>query len=69
MMRQVAVLGLSLVPFALSTAIAFIMWELLEPFAALWRLIAIVLVWIAAFAAGTQVFWRVVGLFSPESMT
>jgi hypothetical protein len=67
MMRQVGVLGLSLIPFTLATVVAFVTWEALEPLAVLWRLIVIVLAWIVAFASGSQVFWKVVGLFSSGS--
>jgi ABC-type Na+ efflux pump permease subunit len=66
-MRQAVVLGLSLIPFVFATLAAFATWELLEPMHAIWRLISMVIAWVVLFASGTQVFWRVVGQFSPET--
>jgi len=64
--RQVAVIGLSLLPFILSSGAAFLAWEAAAAVDTLWRMILIVLVWIPAFAGGTQLFWRVVGLLAPQ---
>lgn len=66
MIRQVAVIGLSLLPFILSSGAAFLAWEAAAAVDTLWRMIFIVLVWIPAFAGGTQLFWRVVGLLAPQ---
>ena len=66
MIRQVAVIGLSLLPFILSSGAAFLAWEAAAAVDTLWRMILIVLVWIPAFAGGTQLFWRVVGLLAPQ---
>jgi len=59
--RQAAVIGLSLVPFAVSSVAAFLAWEVATVFETVWRMIFVVLVWIPAFAGGTQLFWRMVG--------
>jgi hypothetical protein len=66
MIRQAAVIGLSLLPFALSSGAAFLAWEAAAGLETVWRMIFIVLVWIPAFAGGTQLFWRVVGLLAPR---
>ena len=66
MNRQAFVIGLSLLPFALSSVAAFLAWEAAMVVETVWRMIFIVLVWIAAFAGGTQLFWRVVGLLTPK---
>jgi len=66
MIRQVVVIGLSLVPFALSSVAAFLAWEVAEALMTVWRMIFVVLVWIPAFAGGTQIFWRVVGLLAQK---
>jgi hypothetical protein len=65
MIKQLAVVCLSLIPFAVSTAFALGAWELLEALSGLWRLVTVVLVWIATFAAGTQAFWMAVEALSP----
>jgi len=65
--RQAAVIGLSLLPFVLSSGAAFLAWEAATALEAAWRMILMVLVWIPAFAVGTQLFWKVVGLLSPKS--
>ena len=59
LIRQAALIGLSVVPFAVSSALAFAVWwtfAIPSP----WRMIMIVLVWIGDFAACTQLFWIVV---------
>ena len=66
MIRQAAVIGLSLLPFVLASGCAFLAWEAAAAVEAAWRMIFIVLVWIPAFAGGTQLFWKVVGLLSPK---
>ncbi len=66
MNRQAVVVGLSLIPFAASTTLALIAWESLEALETLWRMVVIVLVWIGVFAAGTQLFWKAVGLLATE---
>lgn len=66
MMKQAIVLGLSLIPFVFSGAVALATRELLEPVPGLWRLVTIVLVWIVTFALGTQAFWKAVGVLTPE---
>jgi len=64
MNRQAAVIGLSLVPFVLSSMAAFLAWEVAVALETVWRMIFVVLVWIPAFAVGTQLFWKVVGLLA-----
>ena len=65
MIRQAAVIGLSVIPFVLSSALAFVAWELVNGVEA-WRMITTALVWIVAFAAGTQLFWRGVERLTPR---
>lgn|GEM_PF-530397 len=67
MIRQAAVIGLSLLPFALSSGAAYLAWDFASVLETVWRMIFVVLVWIPAFAGGTQLFWRVVGLLAPKS--
>ncbi|MGD0477826.1 MAG: hypothetical protein ABSB29_06645 [Nitrososphaerales archaeon] len=64
MIRQAAVIGLSLLPFILSSGAAFLAWEFATALETVWRMIFVVLVWIPAFAGGTQLFWKVVGLLA-----
>jgi hypothetical protein len=66
MIRQAAVIGMSLLPFVLSTGVAFLVWEFATALEAVWRLILVVLVWIPMFAGGTQLFWKAVGLLAPK---
>jgi len=66
MNRQAAVIGLSLLPFVLSSGAAYLAWDVAGALATVWRMIFTVLVWIPAFAGGTQLFWRVVGLLAPK---
>ena len=66
MIRQAVVIGLSLLPFFLSSGAAFLAWEAAAAVDTLWRMIFTVLVWIPVFASGTQLFWRVVGLLAPK---
>ena len=67
MIRQAAVIGLSLLPFILSSGAAFLVWEFATTLETVWRMIFVALVWIPAFAGGTQLFWKVVGLLAPKS--
>jgi len=53
-------------PFGASILAAYATWELITGIAALWRMIAMTLVWIAAFAAFTQLFWKVVEVLAPK---
>lgn len=66
MNRQAAVIGLSLLPFVLSSGAAYLAWDVAAALATVWRMIFTVLVWIPAFAGGTQLFWRVIGLLAPK---
>jgi hypothetical protein len=54
------VAGLSLLPFGLSVSAAYLAWYVFPSIEA-WHMIVTVLVWIGAFTAGTQLFWKVVG--------
>jgi hypothetical protein len=67
LIRQAAVVALSVVPFVASSVLAFFTWELVEPLATLWRMIVIFFVWIGAFAVSTQFFWKVTGLLATEA--
>lgn len=64
--KVAAVVLLSLMPFGASISFAFVAWQLAAGVATVFRLVAMTLVWIAAFAAGTQVFWKVTGLLAPK---
>ena len=61
LIRQAAVVLLSLMPFAISIGAAEVAWQAITGVATVWRMIAITLVWIGAFAVGTQLFWKVTG--------
>jgi hypothetical protein len=65
LIRQAAVIGLSLVPFALSIVVAFLAWEAMNGVEA-WRMIATTLTWIVGFAFGTQLFWKGVERLAPK---
>ncbi len=65
MIRQLAVAGLSLFPFGLSITAAFLAWQAFPSIEG-WHMIVTVLVWIGTFAAGTQLFWKVVGLLASK---
>jgi len=66
LIRLAAVVGLSLMPLAVSIMAAYASWEIVTGIATVWRMIAMTLVWIAAFAAGTQLFWKVVERLAPK---
>ena len=55
--------GLALFPFGLSVSTAYVAWAIFPSIEA-WHLIVTALVWIGAFAAGTQLFWKVVELLA-----
>jgi hypothetical protein len=65
LIRQVAVAGLSLFPLGVSIGAAYFAW-LVFPSIEGWHIIVTGLVWIAAFAAGTQLFWKVVEVLAPK---
>ncbi len=65
MIRQAAVMGLSLFPLGVSIFAAYIAWNLVGSIEG-WRMVTTVLVWVAAFAAGTRVFWKGVGVLAPK---
>ena len=64
MIRQAAVAVLSLMPFGVSILFAHAAWDMVTGIATVWRMIVMTLVWIAAFAAGTQLFWRLTGVLA-----
>lgn len=64
--RLVAVVALTLMPFAASIVAAYVAWQAITGIATVWRMIGMTLVWIAAFAAGTQLFWKVVERLTPK---
>ena len=64
MIRQAAVVGLSLIPFGLSVATAYLAWSVFPEIEG-WHMIVTVLVWVTAFAAGTQLFWSLVERLAP----
>ena len=57
MIRQAAVVGLALIPLVISIPAAYAAW-LAFPSVEAWHMIITGLVWVAAFAAGTQIFWK-----------
>jgi hypothetical protein len=65
MIKQAAVVGLSVVPFALSSVVAYLAWLSANGVEG-WRMILTVLAWIAAFAFGTQLFWKAVERLAPK---
>ncbi len=65
MIRQAAVMGLSLFPLGVSILAAYFAWNAIGAVEG-WRMVATVLVWVAAFAVGTQVFWKAVGILAPK---
>ena len=65
MIRQLAVAGLSLLPFGLSIAAAYLAWEAFPSIEA-WHMIVTVFVWIGTFAVGTQIFWKAVGVLASK---
>ena len=58
-------LGLSLFPLGVSILAAYLAWEAFPSIEGL-HMVVTVLVWIAAFAAGTQAFWKAVGLLAQK---
>jgi hypothetical protein len=66
MIRLAAVVMLTLVPFGLSILAAYAAWESITHIWILWRMVAMTLVWIGAFAAGAQIFWKVVERLAPS---
>jgi hypothetical protein len=65
LIRQAAVAGLSLLPFVLSIAAAYIAWDAFPSIEA-WHMIVTVFVWIGTFAVGTQIFWKGVELLASK---
>ena len=55
-----------MLPFGVSTLAAFVTWESITGIAVVYRMVAMTLVWIAAFAAGTMLFWEVVERLAPK---
>jgi hypothetical protein len=53
-------------PFGVSIVFAYGAWVMVTGVATVWRMIVMTLVWIAAFAAGTQLFWKVTDLLAPR---
>jgi len=53
-------------PFVASILAAYASWEVVSGTATVWRMIIMTLVWIAAFAAGTLLFWKVVERLAPK---
>jgi hypothetical protein len=67
MNRRAAVVFLSLVPFVLSAVTTVAIWDSTWALIDLWRMILAVLGWVAAFALGTRLFWKVVLILAPKS--
>ena len=41
-------------------------WDLFEEMATVWRMVIMTLVWVGAFAAGTQLFWKATDLLAQQ---
>jgi len=65
LIRQFAVVGLSLLPFGISATAAYLAWASFPSIEA-WHMIVTALVWVAAFALGTELFWKVVGVLASK---
>lgn len=50
-----------MLPFVLSVATAYLAWAVF-PAIEFWHIVVTALVWVLAFAAGTELFWKVTGL-------
>ena len=59
MIRQIAVASLALLPLVVSIPAAYLAW-LAFPSLEAWHMIVTGLVWVASFAAATQLFWKAV---------
>jgi len=53
-------------PFAASILAAYASWEEVAGISTVWRMILMTLVWIAAFAVGTLLFWKAVERLAPK---
>jgi hypothetical protein len=65
LIRQAAVAVLALLPLAISIPAAYLAW-LVFPSIEAWHIIITGLVWVFAFAVGTQLFWKGVELLAPR---
>jgi len=65
LIRQAAVAGLSLIPLVISIPGSYAAW-LAFPSVEAWHMVITGLVWVASFAAGTQLFWKAVEALSPK---
>jgi hypothetical protein len=65
LIKQALVVVLSLLPFGLSIMAAYITWRIF-PFIEGWHMVVTASVWIAVFAGGTQLFWRIVEQLAPK---
>jgi len=63
--KHVLLILLSLLPFGVSTAVALTTWGALQVLAPASRLVVVVVLWIATFAAMTRAFWEAVGVMTP----
>ncbi len=61
LVRQAAVVMISLFPFSVSSVAAFALWTSTAGLPDVWRLSIVTLTWVVVFAAGTFAFWKVVG--------
>jgi len=59
------VVFLSLLPLSISIAAAYLAWTIV-PWVEGWHMVLTVLVWVAAFAIGTRLFWKGVELLAPK---
>ena len=53
-------------PFGVSIAFAYAAWMMVIGVATVWRMVVMTLIWITAFAAATQLFWKVTDLLAPR---
>jgi len=65
MNKQAAVAGLALLPLVMSIPASYVAW-LVFPSIEAWHIIFTGLVWVFAFAVGTQLFWKGVELLAQK---
>jgi len=53
-------------PFAVSIFAAEGAWVIMAAVVTVWRMIVMTLVWIGAFAVGTQLFWKMTGILAQK---
>ena len=67
MNKQALLVALSFFPFVVSSSFAYIWWEVTIGLSDTVRLVIVTISWVAAFAAGTRAFWKVVERLVPRT--